>query len=152
MTVLRLRIDRRSLQASKIRVVSPHSRQKETVYEDLLWLVWDEVTVRPALTDLGLCVQKRGQDDAGIRSLPTRNFHDPPPFLPWYMGLRHARDIGSPAPPLFSRALKRLGNLGTRLMQHNQHWAGLWVMPPSSLQTCITAMCPYSCQIILCRQ
>ena len=32
------------------------------------------------------------------------------------MGLRHVRDIRSHAPPLLSRALKRSGSLGTRLL------------------------------------
>ena len=45
-------------------------------------------------------------------SLLTRNFHDPPRFLPVYLALRRSRDFGYQAPPLFCVRRKDRGDWG----------------------------------------
>ena len=58
------------------------------------------------------------------------------------MGLHHARDFGFQAPPLFTRALKRLGRLGTRLHKHYP-WIKVRDMAADSIYTivCISVEC-----------
>ena len=49
--------------------------------------------------------------------LPTRNFHDPPPFLPLHMGPTSLTWRWIPGSPSFSRVRwKRSGSLGARLI------------------------------------
>ena len=53
-------------------------------------------------------------------SSPTLNYHDPPPFLPLYMGWYLSCEIGSHGSPSFSCTLKRSKRLRRRLTTHTR--------------------------------
>ena len=58
------------------------------------------------------CLTPMWKSSASKYGSPTGNFHDPPPFLPQYMGLHHSHDFAS---LLLHMQLKRKWSLGTRL-------------------------------------
>ena len=66
-------------------------------------------------------------------SLPTCNFHDPPPFLPWYMDLRHACDIKSQAPRLSHVCALKIGEPGDKAKQICNGYKEInWFKTPAS--------------------